>query len=137
VNAFLNTQGGTLYFGVKDDGTVMGFPTNRRMRDLIRLKVDSIISSMIPQVDPNLVAVRFVKVQNPPSRFLRSGEDLIILEVFVRKGRAPIYLVNKTIAYYRLSGSTREFDEETIHERQQLGRPMGKFLIIDFFLVVR
>lgn len=43
VNAFLNTNGGTIYFGVEDDGRIEGVPLNRKSRDIIRLRVDSII----------------------------------------------------------------------------------------------
>jgi predicted HTH transcriptional regulator len=62
INAFLNTNGGTIYFGVEDDGKVRGIILNRRGRDLLRLKLDNIVSSFKPQVDPNLVRVTFIPV---------------------------------------------------------------------------
>jgi len=39
INAFLNTEGGTIYFGVRDDGVVLGAPLNRKARDSLRLNV--------------------------------------------------------------------------------------------------
>ena len=45
INAFLNTEGGTIYFGVRDDGVVLGAPLNRKARDSLRLNVDGIVSS--------------------------------------------------------------------------------------------
>jgi hypothetical protein len=41
----LNSEGGTLYFGVDDDGTVLGVPLQRNERDHLRLRIDSFISS--------------------------------------------------------------------------------------------
>jgi len=45
VNAFLNTDGGYIYFGIEDDGTIVGLPLNRKERDTLRLRVDGYISS--------------------------------------------------------------------------------------------
>jgi predicted HTH transcriptional regulator len=44
INAFLNTDGGTIYFGIHDDGTILGIPMSRKFRDAIRLRIDSIVS---------------------------------------------------------------------------------------------
>ena len=45
INAFLNTNGGIIYFGVEDDGTIAGVPLNRAGRDDLRLRIDSVVSS--------------------------------------------------------------------------------------------
>jgi hypothetical protein len=47
INAFLNTDGGTMYFGVEDDGRLVGVPLDRKTRDMIRLKIDGIVSRML------------------------------------------------------------------------------------------
>lgn len=44
INAFLNTDGGTIYFGVEDDGRLVGVPMDRKTRDTTRLKIDGIVS---------------------------------------------------------------------------------------------
>jgi hypothetical protein len=56
--------GGVLLLGVEDDGTVIGFPAvlDRRGRDLVRLRVDAVVRSFTPQVDPELVSVEFIPV---------------------------------------------------------------------------
>eukprot|EP01134_Creolimax_fragrantissima_P006762 CFRG6762T1 len=71
INAFLNSQGGVLYCGVEDDGTVKGLYLCRGDRDDIRLAVDRAIKSLIPQVENSLYQVSFVPVvqsrRPPPS----------------------------------------------------------------------
>jgi predicted HTH transcriptional regulator len=47
VNAFLNSDGGTLYFGIDDDGRVLGVPLNRKQRDHLRLRIDTIVSGTL------------------------------------------------------------------------------------------
>jgi hypothetical protein len=39
-------QGGVIYFGVQDDGTILGIVLNRAMRDQIRLRIDGILACM-------------------------------------------------------------------------------------------
>jgi len=60
VNAFLNTDGGRILFGVADDGTVVGLPFDRKQKDILRLRVDAAIDSFRPQVDPDLWSLRFI-----------------------------------------------------------------------------
>lgn len=40
MNAFLNTRGGTIYFGIRDDGIVVGIESNPQSVDKFRLWVD-------------------------------------------------------------------------------------------------
>lgn len=44
MNAFLNGDGGTIYFGIADDGKVLGLPLTRKQRDTLRLRIDTIVS---------------------------------------------------------------------------------------------
>ena len=50
INAFLNHQGGRMFFGITDAGRVKGLKANRLMRDKIRRGIDSVINAMRPQV---------------------------------------------------------------------------------------
>ena len=50
INAFLNHQGGRMFFGITDSGYVKGVKADRAMRDRIRRGIDSIINAMRPQV---------------------------------------------------------------------------------------
>lgn len=106
VNAFLNTNGGTIYFGVEDDGVVTGIPLNRMGRDDLRLRLDSVISGntqqllrynlfleIKPQVDPHLWCIEFIPVRFTPEEQKITPEYMIyyVVKVITKKGRAHVY----------------------------------------------
>ena len=78
VNAFLNTDGGRLYFGIEHNGSIDGLLLNRKSRDIIRLRIDGVIpgesisnsigcfpssaTGFSPQVDPHLYSIDFIPV---------------------------------------------------------------------------
>lgn len=45
MNAFLNASGGTIYFGIEDDGIVSGLLLDRGARDDLRLRLDAGVTS--------------------------------------------------------------------------------------------
>lgn len=67
INAFLNSGGGNIYFGIEDNGTILGIPLARKDRDTIRLGIDNIVNLYYPQVDPLLYLVQFVRIKGAPS----------------------------------------------------------------------
>jgi hypothetical protein len=92
VNAFLNSEGGSIYFGVSDDGIVTGVRLPRELRDSLRLLLDAKISdSMVPPVDPSLVRIQFIPISEPSAATIAS-----IREQQVRSG--PNVLVEARIA---------------------------------------
>ena len=50
INAFLNHQGGRMFFGITDSGHVKGLRADRATRDRLRRGIDSVINAMRPQV---------------------------------------------------------------------------------------
>eukprot|EP01122_Echinamoeba_exundans_P011805 TRINITY_DN4818_c0_g1_i1.p1 TRINITY_DN4818_c0_g1~~TRINITY_DN4818_c0_g1_i1.p1 ORF type:complete len:1288 (+),score=282.63 TRINITY_DN4818_c0_g1_i1:108-3971(+) len=132
INAFLNTDGGTMYFGVEDDGRLVGVPLDRKTRDMIRLKIDGIVSQNHPQVDPHLISVDFVPVLHPESRahakeILRDSRDVVrrfVVEVKIMKGTSPVYTNGDSTAYFRRSGSVYAMGRDMIDQRRKYGRPV-------------
>ena len=43
ITAFLNTNGGTVYFGITDSGIINGIKLSRKNIDDLKLKVDNIM----------------------------------------------------------------------------------------------
>jgi predicted HTH transcriptional regulator len=126
--AFLNTEGGTLYIGVLDDGTIVGVWFTRKMRDKLRLRVDALISNFRPAVDPHLWSLDFIPVEIVKSGMGRRGsrnakkkihqlgvsapppdlddddkenQQLYVVRIKVGGGRAPLYFTPKAEAFYR------------------------------------
>jgi hypothetical protein len=62
VNAFLNSDGGVLFHGISDSGRVIGLPFDRKMKDMVRVRMDAAINAFRPQVDPDLWRLRFLPV---------------------------------------------------------------------------
>ena len=58
--AFLNTDGGVIYVGVEDDGTVVGI-SNRQERDSLELKLSNWIQDAIYPIPSSLVKYYFNK----------------------------------------------------------------------------
>lgn len=73
--SFLNADGGVIYFGVEDDGTVKGVPFSRRGRDLLRLGIDQTVSNIKPQVDTDLIKVILVPVERNPRNLRREQSN--------------------------------------------------------------
>jgi len=122
INAFLNTNGGTIYFGISDDGIVQGFPLNREGRDDLRLRIDAIVSSLKPQLDPSLYKITCIPVITPDAH--EYNDFLFVVEVQIQKGRAPVYRNQRGEAFVRLAGSTYKMTDDLIEERNAKGRPV-------------
>lgn len=102
--AFLNTCDGTIYLGVKDDGTVLGISK----MDEAMLKVSDIITNQILPAPEE-----FVDVDSP------SIDGKTIIEIKVRKGR-ELYYVRKygrssAGCYKRVGTSARGMSEHEIY----------------------
>ena len=73
ISAFINTNGGTIYIGVQDDGTIIGMPSNEKD------EVDSKLSSWIRSVyypNPN----QFIKFHfNKFICFCRRNDNIKVI----------------------------------------------------------
>jgi hypothetical protein len=101
VNAFLNTDGGIIYFGIEDNGQVRGIRLSRSQRDVLRTQIDQIVHKFSPSVEPKLCQVSFVQVVGD-----QIDPDTCIVEIHVLKGTEPLYLTGSQKAYLRRDGST-------------------------------
>ncbi len=106
VVAFLNTDGGIIYIGVKDDGTIVGISSiDKVLRSISNVLVDLISPS----------CKEFVHL----SSFVH--EDKNIVKVEVKKGDKLYYLtsngLSKTGCFVRIGTTSRCLDNEEIMER--------------------
>ncbi|XP_074073872.1 schlafen-like protein 1 isoform X2 [Macrotis lagotis] len=62
VCAFLNSEGGSLFVGIEDNGLVRGIHCSHREEDRVRVMVDSILQRFKPQVFPNAYTLTFIPV---------------------------------------------------------------------------
>jgi len=133
LNAFLNTQGGTIYFGILDNGVIAGLVVDRSVRDLIRRAVDHVMHHHTPSVESSLYKIQFIEVYEAALDGYFLLEDRYIVAVRVEKGKAPVYSNGERVAFIRRDGSTfqmktdevllrtQEFNEEKkIHDERAL-----------------
>ena len=81
IPAFLNAEGGSVYFGVEDDGKIRGIPLNRADRDKVRTMINSI------KLDPpafGLFSLEFIKVVGGRSQEV--SDERYVVKLNINKG---------------------------------------------------
>lgn len=106
--AFLNTAGGTLFIGVKDDGTILGIDQDHfESPDKFMLHFANLINTRIgreyiPQIHYHLVDIQGQKVlrvdcqPNPAAVFLKNDRE----EFYVRNGPSSVLLSTSEVLEY-------------------------------------
>jgi hypothetical protein len=103
ISGFLNTEGGTLFYGVRDDGVVIGIKLTRKQRDQLSCTLDSCLNNFRPHISPDNVKIEFIEVMGKDGKLLH---DLYVMEVKVRKGNTDeIYFTHKKEAYIKRDAS--------------------------------
>ena len=120
VNAFINSDGGRILFGVEDDRRVSGCNLDENARGAMTKYLDQYVNTFDPQVDKGVVRLRFVPITGGPER-----ANLCVVEVSVSQPvpfrRQPIYYMSSTSerAYIRLE----ESNFEVRHDSNRLSHP--------------
>ncbi|XP_019618630.1 PREDICTED: schlafen-like protein 1 [Branchiostoma belcheri] len=91
-SAFLNGNGGTLYLGVLDDGTVNGIRLNYREEDHVTRTVYNTFGNFLPEVSPGMINVRFAPVYEQGRS--RPVPKLKVVEISVKGG--PVHELFET-----------------------------------------
>jgi hypothetical protein len=85
LNAFLNMNGGSIYFGITDEGIVKGLTLHggSGFKDDICLNSDAVMSGMFPQVDLKAVQyrIRFASVWNAELNRAIPDQYIVIVSV--------------------------------------------------------
>ena len=99
--AFLNSEGGTIFWGVRDsDRVVVGVPVSREQRDQLRREVANKLHSVQPQIDPTRFHLEIHPVHGPePAR------NLVVVELVVPKiGSTDPFYTGGQEAFVRVDG---------------------------------
>ena len=101
--AFANCMGGSIVFGVKDDGTIVGLDNISRSRDQI---VDTLYANISPPIMPRVYAYSI------------EGKDLLVLEM-PAQSQLPFYYRPEGMehgVYVRVGASTRRAEPNEVGE---------------------
>lgn len=105
VCAFLNSEGGSLFVGVEDNGRVRGVRCNHKDEDQVRLLIDSILKGFKPQVFPTAYTLSFIPVIKAED----TGIFLKVIRLTVlppkHHGEPLLYETDQGEVYLRRDGS--------------------------------
>ncbi|CAG9314208.1 unnamed protein product [Blepharisma stoltei] len=104
VSAFLNTEGGTLYYGIRDDGMVTGVILTRKVRDNFIVTLDSNLNRFSPHLTGDEYEIKFVDVMKKED--LKKINDMYVIEIKVEKSKNnEVYFTHKSEAYIKRDAS--------------------------------
>ncbi|MDH0701304.1 ATP-binding protein [Pseudomonas toyotomiensis] len=107
--AFFNSQGGSVFWGVNDDGIVTSLKLTSKMKDDIRKAVSGKINVIEPPIDPTQIGVFFHKVLN--------ADDGYVLEVNVPQSQSEwLYFNSSGETWVRLNGSKKKLQGAALQD---------------------
>lgn len=99
ISACLNTDGGVLFYGATDSGTITGVELTRRNRDVFLRNMDNMLNRFTPQVPSDLITIKFLDMHRDPKTKLT---DCYLVRIVVQPGaRTEVYFTHKAEAYLR------------------------------------
>lgn len=117
--AFLNSEGGRIFWGVRDNRTVSGIVLNPSERDEIRRVVGEKLTSIKPPVAPTAYKIEFHPVRDENSIV----ENLYVVEMAIpRPNSTDLYFTGKDEAWVRIDGGKKrlrgpEIQQEILHRK--------------------
>ena len=103
IGAFLNTNGGSIYFGIADNGVILGHRLFRKQIDQLKLEIDTLMSKFTPALVKNEVQLKAVPCVNYKNKIIN---NTFIVEVHVSKGEeGKVYCTQQNHVYIRRNAS--------------------------------
>ena len=112
--AILNTEGGTIYYGIRDDHIVRGLRLDAKQRDWLRLGIDHCCNRFQPEVVSSLISVSFSPVYSESNLPI---SDLYVALIRVRKGLPGVIYFTpypESAAYVKREASVRELKAQSL-----------------------
>ncbi len=117
--AFLNSEGGRIFWGVRDNRTVSGIVLNSSDRDEIRRVVGEKLTSIKPSIAPTAYKIEFHPVRDENNIL----ENLYVVEMAIpRPNNTDLYFTGKDEAWVRIDGGKKrlsgpEIQQEILHKK--------------------
>lgn len=107
--AFLNGSGGSIFWGIKDDGIVKSITLSSKLKDSIKLIISSGINTIQPSIDPTKIKIFFHEVSNVI--------DGYVLEVSIPKlNDEMVYFNSAGNSWVRLDGNNQKIKGPALYE---------------------
>ncbi|WGG50480.1 ATP-binding protein [Rugamonas sp. DEMB1] len=109
VLAFFNSQGGSVFWGINDDGIVASLKLTSKMKDDIRKAINTKINVIEPPIDPTQIGVFFHEVPNTDNGY--------VLEVSVPRSRSErLYFNSSGETWVRLNGCKKKLQGSALQD---------------------
>lgn len=102
---FLNSFGGTLLFGVNDDGVVRGVQLTRRDIDSFQINLDISLRSFIPSVIPDQVTLSFYPLIQPQNGQSDASQRYVVEIVVMPSPPGFFYVTDRQEFFIKKHGS--------------------------------
>lgn len=107
--AFLNSEGGSIFWGINDDGVVKSLKLTAELRDDINKAINLKINTIQPSIDPTQIKVSFHKVINSNNGY--------VLEVNVPKSNSlGLHFNTSGNTWVRLNGCKQKLQGVALQE---------------------
>lgn len=104
--AFLNTNGGRVFLGVKDeDNRVVGIKSNMKQREDLKHEINKILEGLNPKIPENQYKLIFLPVQSDDLRDMYKG--LCVLKLIIKKGGQFLYSTSEGKYFKRRDGKVK------------------------------
>ncbi len=80
ITSFLNSDGGTIYYGISDNKEIKGVLLNDKQKDQVRRSVVDAVSGISPSMSPDNILLEFVDVYNEKFEKLY---NMYVLEIHI------------------------------------------------------
>lgn len=112
ITSFLNSNGGTIYYGISDNKEIKGVELNDKQKDQIRRSVVDATVGISPNISPDNVILEFIEVYNNKNEKL---SNTYVLEVNVSNqlDKKEIFLYKNDI-HLRVNGVKKKLQGRQI-----------------------
>lgn len=109
VLAFFNSQGGSVFWGINDDGIVASLKLTSKIKDDIRKAINTKINVIEPPIDPTQIGVFFHEIPNTDNGY--------VLEVNVPRSQSErLYFNSSGETWVRLNGCKKKLQGSALQD---------------------
>lgn len=111
---FLNSYGGTLYFGINDEGIVKGVVLGRKEIDEFQINLDITLRNFVPKIFPDQVAVSYHEVcYDDQAKLVIVNRYVIQIDVFCKHSN-EFYITHEHQFFIKKYGSLNNLSMEEV-----------------------
>lgn len=111
---FLNSYGGTLYFGINDDGIVKGMVLSRKDIDEFQIGLDISLRNFTPKVFPDQIAINYHEIcYDDEAKLVIMNRYVIQIDILCKK-HDEFYLTHEHQFFIKKHGSLNNLSLEEV-----------------------